>query len=926
MTGTVRSSTGRTAESRTSAPSIAPRPSRAGTTKWTAGLYQRGISPTMAPRCRSWIEPAASSVCEVTGRSYVLQKQNAMPPARSPSSVEAGADRLADPRREGREQDENHQEGGEAQLPVRRAEHALLYHGALRRVDRLRTKAKSAAAIVAELDDSEVGLGRVDTVLVCVPPPDGPAIAAALRERGFAVSEAPLPILAARVLGEAPRVVLVDVDLPGAVEAVERLREAAALAELICVGDPLRAAELGVSRDDGRAFPRPSHRGPAEALDVDAIVLAVVALAEPAVDPRLRGPMHPGAAPTIPPARGDDREASVSEEPSVVDPLDVSALLAPFDEDEGGPGVAPIEISPELLQILAAAEQRMIGIAAAHPSSVPAPDGDADIHLPPDQLAALDEPLDPEEATGDGSAGGSTGSAKVGTDGAHTSAAGQGTGAEPGRWPATASGTTAEKGTGVDGARPSRPPANEPGSVPSAAREPTLPPPTIGVEGMPPSPAPSVPPAQPAELLRTEPPPRMPPPLPAAPVAPPPAPEPPSGLRLPAVLGEGDAIRAIAAAIAARASGSLALGTEAALRRVVLHEGDIVTAVSSAADETLLAFLAARGDLERDAAARLAGRLPAFGRHAGAALIAHGHLGQDDLWPVLRAHAEWIVGRALLCEEGTSELEPEPPGRLKAEPSVFGGATGAEVLLEAIRRAIPPEVARRRLGGPTARIAEGRRRQLLVECALRPDEEPVVRGAAGRSVGDLLAEAEPEIACVLYALVSLGVLEALAPTRPEGPAPRGVDPLDEEALRARVRARVALVEDGDYFALLGVARAPPATRSAAPTSIFGAPSSQGACSPRRRRTSPTTCGSWPRCSTRPTRSCASLTGASGTGARSRPARPRSAGPPFRATLRRPPWVTSSSPSTWTGRSCVATARSTPRTRRPSAGSSPRACP
>jgi hypothetical protein len=81
-----------------------------------------------------------------------------------------------------------------------------------------------------------------------------------------------------------------------------------------------------------------------------------------------------------------------------------------------------------------------------------------------------------------------------------------------------------------------------------------------------------------------------------------------------------------------------------------------------------------------------------------------------------------------------------------------------------------------------------------------------VRGAAGRSVGDLLAEAEPEIACVLYALVSLGVLEALAPTRPAEPAPRGVDPLDEEALRARVRARVALVEDGDYFALLGVGK------------------------------------------------------------------------------------------------------------------------
>jgi hypothetical protein len=265
-------------------------------------------------------------------------------------------------------------------------------------------------------------------------------------------------------------------------------------------------------------------------------------------------------------------------------------------------------------------------------------------------------------------------------------------------------------------------------------------------------------------------------------------------------------VRALSAAIAGRVSGSLALGTEAATRRVVLHEGDIVTAASGSPEETLLAFLAARGDIEREVAARLAGRLPPHGRHAGAALIAHGHLGQDDLWPVLRAHAEWIIGRALVTDEGTCELEAEPPGRLKAEPSVFGGATGAEVLLEEIRRVIPPEVSRRRLGGSSARLAEGPRRQLLAECALRPEDEQAVRFAVGRTVGEVLAGAEPELADAIYGLVSLGVLEALAPTAPAEAAPAPSDPLDEEALRQRVRARVALVEEGDYFALLGVPR------------------------------------------------------------------------------------------------------------------------
>jgi hypothetical protein len=221
-----------------------------------------------------------------------------------------------------------------------------------------------------------------------------------------------------------------------------------------------------------------------------------------------------------------------------------------------------------------------------------------------------------------------------------------------------------------------------------------------------------------------------------------------------------------------------------------------------------VAFLAARGDLDRDAAMRLGAKLPPFGRHAGAALIGHGYLGQDDLWPVLRAHAEWIIGRALQETTGAFELEEEPPGRLKAEPGVFGGATGAEVLVEAIRRAIPPETALARLGGPMARIDEGSRRALLAECALRREEEDSVRLAPGRTLAEILEGSPPELADVFYALVSLGVLDVLTPVvSPAAVSVRGaVDPLDQEAIRLRVKARMALVEDGDYFALLGVAR------------------------------------------------------------------------------------------------------------------------
>ncbi|WP_437287621.1 DUF4388 domain-containing protein [Sorangium sp. So ce406] len=368
-------------------------------------------------------------------------------------------------------------------------------------------------------------------------------------------------------------------------------------------------------------------------------------------------------------------------------------------------------------------------------------------------------------------------------------------------------------------------PQTPPAASSAFGRAPVAAPASVAISGVagrgPAAPAPTPPMAMPP--MPTPPmamPPMAMPPVPSAPAtistgafgrAPPPPPDDEAPVSSDAssttVLGPGDAPRALARAVGSRASGALAIATEEGARRIVLHDGDIVTAGSSLPEETLLAFLVGRGDIERDVAVRLAGKLPASGRHAGAALIAHGHLGQDDLWPVLRAHAEWVIGHVVLVEAGTCDLEAEPPGRLKAEPNVFGGATGAEVFVETIRRVIAPEVALRRLGGPGARLDDGVRRNLLGECALRREEEELVRTARGRAVGELVSSAEPENASVIYALVCLEVLDVLIPPSvTEAPPPPVDDPLDEEAIRQRVRARLALVEDGDYFSILGIPR------------------------------------------------------------------------------------------------------------------------
>jgi hypothetical protein len=275
------------------------------------------------------------------------------------------------------------------------------------------------------------------------------------------------------------------------------------------------------------------------------------------------------------------------------------------------------------------------------------------------------------------------------------------------------------------------------------------------------------------------------------------------------VLGERDALVVLAQAIAARTSGTLCFDSAEGVRRAVLREGDLVTAASGVESESLLGFLGARGDLPREQLQQMAGKVAAFGRHAGAALVAHGCLRQDQLWPVLRAHAEWVLGKAILIRRGKVHLEVEPPGRLRNEPSVFGGSTGAEVFVEIVRRAVSPEDATARLGGLRGQLGCGRNSALLSECALEGRERELLMTMEGATL-DEWAQSEPGAhrVSLLYALSVLGVVDVLpgveAADGAEAPDGTGIDALDEDAIRARVRARLEVVDEGDYFAVLGV--------------------------------------------------------------------------------------------------------------------------
>jgi CheY-like chemotaxis protein len=682
-----------------------------------------------------------------------------------------------------------------------------------------------------------------------------------LRARGYSVVDVPMGQLVSRVAVQQPRVILCDVDAPAALEMVRRVRDVpgAGGIDIIFLGQPGSALDDradAVFHEGSGFFVRPvdlyrllqkiesligapSSRVPLVPTSRPPSRATPTGPPEPISQPpaSVRGTEPPGGPPSspleseapAPPSVPPDGEA----EPSLPPPVPLGFAPRP----ELGPAARQIlqtELSPELEKLLAAAERRLVAPAVSPPSVRLSPEEEVEAVLPGDVLAALDEPLEldddeQEDSAADGSVGTRGGSeARTGASrpGGTSTGGGLATGvgtiagplstALPGVPPPTQSVTTPPPPRITPPEAPALDPAPAPMQAAVTAIE-SLPerqtvaprvasgavhvPFESGVSG--------------AHMREVLDPLRFGPATVAEPViheAPEPASAPPAALatpEVPAALGRGEALKVLARSVRARYTGAIAFEDSSGIRRVVLRDGDFVSAASGVPGETLVAFLAARGMIQPDAAQRLGHRLPPFGRHAGAALIAHGHLRQDELWPVLRGHAEWIIAHMIAMTAGGASLERQVPPRLQAEPAVFGGATGAEILTEIARRVVSPSEAIASLGGLSGRFAAGSAGALLSECALDERERALVQRAGGASVGEVLELAGGEgFAPALYALTELGVLEVLAPLARPNPQtePPEYDRLDDEAIRERIRARRALVDEGDYFALLGLPR------------------------------------------------------------------------------------------------------------------------
>jgi hypothetical protein len=250
--------------------------------------------------------------------------------------------------------------------------------------------------------------------------------------------------------------------------------------------------------------------------------------------------------------------------------------------------------------------------------------------------------------------------------------------------------------------------------------------------------------------------------------------------------------------------------------RLVLSDGAITSVASTAEEDSLVLFLVERGDLLKSDAQNLLRKIPREPRYSAAALVAHGVLENEELWDVLRSHAAWLLVKLGGLDHASVTQESHTADR--DAPSVFGASTGAAIFVDTVRRTVSPADAEQELGGLNAVFDDGPRVNLLEECALEETFQGLRSACVGKPLTEILKQGQTpsdDVTVVLYALTLLGVLACQELSKQPGEAGlqregRKQDAervLDDETRRQRIKARAALVNDGDYFSLLGVAEA-----------------------------------------------------------------------------------------------------------------------
>jgi CheY-like chemotaxis protein len=260
----------------------------------------------------------------------------------------------------------------------------------------------------------------------------------------------------------------------------------------------------------------------------------------------------------------------------------------------------------------------------------------------------------------------------------------------------------------------------------------------------------------------------------------------------------------------ARLTGAVKLVRGRVEKQVQFIDGELVFASSNLSGDRLVDGLFRRGVITRsqyETARRLAAKEP---RRAGQLLVEAGFVKPKELHGVLRGHLRRIIDSTFCWDEGQWAVERGPA----CDEKIMLEMPAAAVIMQGIRhgmhtrqlwsllgsRDLHPRLTRR------SSLMAGGSRGLAEELRLSSSEERCLADLDGaRTLGQLVEEGtvdEPELLALVYALSVFELLELLG--EPEAVAAPDHDPTELD--RERVRDRLRLARQADYFALLGVGR------------------------------------------------------------------------------------------------------------------------
>jgi hypothetical protein len=213
-------------------------------------------------------------------------------------------------------------------------------------------------------------------------------------------------------------------------------------------------------------------------------------------------------------------------------------------------------------------------------------------------------------------------------------------------------------------------------------------------------------------------------------------------------------------------------------------------------------MLVRQGRLTQAQLERASEGLPRAERRLGAVLVELGFIKPTELALVVRRHFEEIIHSAFAWEDGEWSLGPGKPD----QEIVLLDEHPAAIILAGVRRKYGVGRLGRCLGGGKQVFRHAGAQpegavDILERMGMTPEERGVYALFDGtRSLDDVRAQAsvrEEVVLGIAWALSVLGQLDRVEARVAAAP---------EEAARARVLARYALVEEGDYFEVLSLPR------------------------------------------------------------------------------------------------------------------------